>query len=395
MHTTLKRETDLDSIINSEIGGPHISIFLPVHPDTRSETINEDVIRFKNNLGNAKDKIIDSESYSDDLTKRINELEALSTDTTFWENQSLGLAIFVNKSDIHIIHLSFEVSEGSYIEEEFIVFPLLAMQALDYNLYVLNINTKQPTLYECTRDTVTEINDADLPDSLSDALQLDELNKAQQFHTGDGRGRAMFHGHGGNTGAKGEEVEKYLRLLANKVDLYLKKINAGSRNADAPLLLLGTSDRAPIVKDALEYDKIIHDEQNESLKDPIKEEILLKRCKNVIDNLIESQQKQLFNEIDEKLANELAVIGEEAIATACDMNNVERLLVPMLTKTNDSVRNGIKNEYKFMLPDAAKQWDQCARKVLACGADVLPLDREKSSDPQDLIGLCRFKLDLK
>lgn len=395
MDITLNSATDLTTLIEPKKDGARLSMYIPVHPQTRSETINEDTIRFGNVLAAAKEKLSkDSRPNAKAVLKQAAKVEDIFSNKSFWENQLRGLAVFVDDAEHHIVRLPYEVSEQALIEDHFIISPLVAMKQLISQLYILDVNTKSPALFEYKEGSVSEVNDAHLPPAMSEALQLDELNKAQQFHTGEGSRRAVYHGHGGDA-AKDNEVESYLRLLADKVDLYLKKLAVTQNDGNTPLVLMGSKDRVALLKEALEHDDVIEHASSASADSPRHHEQLQKTSEAIIDELMDSDQKQIVNELEEKHANELTVVGAQAIEKACAMNNVEKLLIPILKKTNDSVRNGIERQYKFVLPDSIADWDQTARKSIDCGALVRAIDSDNHSLPDEIIGICRFKLDLK
>lgn len=396
MHITLNRETDLSSLTESSNNTPSLSIYLPVHPRLRSETINEDAIRFKNSLRTAKEKL---NKNNDPKTKKVldelKHIEGMFSDKGFWENQSRGLALFINNKGHHLVHLPYEVSEHVFIESEFVVSPLLAMKQMDYRFYMLDVNTKSPSLYMYDKGNLNEVEDAKLPGTMSDALQLDELNKSQQFHTGEGGRRAVYHGHGGNTEAKQDEVESYLRLLAHKVDLYMKKIVASSNSDTAPLILLGSEDRVSYIKDALKYSAVTEHTLATEGESPMQHQQLLKAVEDFAGRSIDLMQQKLANEWQEKYANEMSVTGVQEIKTACKMNNVDKVLVPILALTNDSVTEGAQRQYKFVLSDSISAWEQAARKSIDCGATVYAIDPKEHSLPEDILGLCRFKVEIK
>ncbi len=386
MNTVLKTSTKLKGLLQTNPTGRHVSLYLPTHPSSRSETINEDSARFKSLLKDIKNTP-DLHRHDQQVFSTIEKLEKLITDRTFWSKQTAGLAIFANDKQQHIFHLPFEVTQQSFVSNKFILTPLLAMQSMVEEVYLLEVNLKQPKLYHATASQLTRCTDADLPASLEEALQLDEVQQMQQFHSGEGHGRAMFHGHGGADDHKDKDIETYLRYLAKKVDIYLS-------DKKLPLLLVGTKPRTTSLRKKIAYKHTTKQEITGNFDTSQEEKMLLAEVQELFTKKIDQDQKQLIAEFKSAYGKELAVAGQAAVDQAAKMDNIKTLLVPMLRKTKDSVRQKTHENYIFDLPNELPNIEDSVRACHATKAEVLPIKIKKTTLDNDVVAICRYKITL-
>lgn len=386
MNTTLTQSTNLKKLLDTDKTQRQLSIYLPTHPSSRSETINEDSARFKSLLKTIKNNP-DLHRHDPQVLATLKQLEKLITNRTFWSKQSAALAVFANEDKQHIFHLPYEVTEQSFVSNKFIISPLLAMQTAMAKFYLIEVNTKQPKLFHATPSQLKTIDDADLPGSLEDALQLDEFQQMQQFHTGEGHGGAMFHGHGGADDHKDKDIQTYLRLLAKKIDAYLK-------NSKTPLIVVGTKTRTSSLKKQLKYKFVADDEITGSYDSPQNEQLLLKHVTKIVDSHLDADLKKLESSFKSAYGNELAVASKAAVDQAAEMDNVESLLLPLLRKTNDSIREESSEHYIFDLPNDLANIEDTVRACHAVKAAILPTLHKKTTSSDDVAAICRYKVTL-
>ncbi len=386
MQTTLTQSTSLKNLLDTDKTQRHLSIYLPTHPSSRSETINEDSSRFKSLLKNIKNNP-EQHRHDPQVHATLKYLEKLITNRMFWSKQSAGLAIFAFEDQQHIFHLPFEVTEQCFVSNKYILSPLLAMQAISTDLYLAEVNIKQPKLYRAAPSELQKCEDADLPGSLEDALQLDEFQQMQQFHTGEAHGGAMFHGHGGANDQKDKDIHTYLRLLASKIDSYVK-------NSKTPLILVGTKTRTASLRKQLKYKFVADDEITGSYDSPQEEQLLLSHAQQIINTTIDSNLKKLQSAFSSAYGNELAVASKTAVDQAAEMDNVESLLLPMLRKTNDSIRDVSSQQYIFELTNDLPNIEDTVRACHAIKAAILPIKNKKTPSDDDVAAICRYKVTL-
>lgn len=85
----------------------------------------------------------------------------------------------------------------------------------DGSFYLLMLERSNVKLYECNRDSFTEIIIEDcIPETKQDVVGHDYEQKNLQFRTGQaGEGRAMYHGQEAATGKRKNEITRYLRAI--------------------------------------------------------------------------------------------------------------------------------------------------------------------------------------
>ena len=376
-HRLLTHHSQLNELLTASSPERHVSIYLPTQPNSSSETINEDATRLKSLIATIKKDVGD---------QLFEQLEKLVADQSFWRDQGYGLAIFANSKQIISYRLPLEVTSQAFVSDKFIVSPLLALQALVDERYLLEVNLKQPQLYHAVNLSVSLCEDADLPGDLKDTLQIDEFQRTQQFHTGEGKGRAMFHGHGGADDQKDNDTDAYLDFLAKKADAYLK-------DKQAPLLLAGTKTRTTALRKKMTYKFVANDEITGNFDAPQPEQALSSELQKITRSTIDQQLLEIKEAFESAYGNEIAVVGKTAIEQAASMDNVKTLLLPMLRKTNDSVRQNAGNNYLFELTDDLTSMENTVRACHKVKAEVLPVSVNDTTPHNDPVAICRYKID--
>ena len=376
-HRSLTQSSKLNELLTTSSTGQHISLYLPTQPNTNSKTINQDAARLKSLLVSVKQDIDEA---------LFKQLEKLIDNQSFWRGQSYGLAIFASGEQLISYRLPFEVTPHAYVSDIFVVSPLLAIQTLIDERYLLEINLKQPRIYKAVGLSVSVCEDADLPGDLKDTLQIDEFQRTQQFHTGEGKGRAMFHGHGGADDKKDNDIDAYLSFLAKKVDIYLK-------DKQSPLLLAGTKARAAALRKKLSYKSIADSEITGNFDAPQPEQALSAELEKLTHDVISQRLEQARTSFDSAYGNELAVVGQPAIDQAARMDNVESLLLPLLRKTNDSVRQNVSDNFLFELSDDLDSIESTVRACCQTKGKVLPVAIDGAMPNNDPAAICRYRIN--
>ena len=202
---------------------PSISIFLPTH--RAGQDTQQDPIRFKNLLREAELRLLDSGMGPRDVSTLLQPAQALLDDTHFWQHQRDGLAVFMASDEFHYFHLPFRVEELFVIARSYYVKPVLPLFTNNGHYYILAISQDAVRLFEGTRHSVGQIDLPDgTPESLDEALQIDDPEKQLQFHSGasqrtsqsksqGGIQSGMFHGQGPGDEEQKDRIERYLNLV--------------------------------------------------------------------------------------------------------------------------------------------------------------------------------------
>lgn len=192
-----------------------ISIFIPTHRAGKKVLQQEDALALKNQLKEVKNKLGKKGIHANDISKMTAPVQELIDNSSFWREQSDGLAIFLADGFSKTYTLPVYFKEFNYLSNSFYLKPLMPMFVGDGNFFLLMLERSNVKLYECTQHSFTEIDIDDLiPATKQDRVGFDYEQKNLQFRSGQtGSGQAMYHGQEAATGQRKNEIKKYLRAI--------------------------------------------------------------------------------------------------------------------------------------------------------------------------------------
>lgn len=191
-----------------------ISIFIPTHRAGKKVLQQEDSLALKNQLKEVKNKLTQKGFHADVVNKMTAPVQQLIDDSSFWREQSDGLAIFIADGFTKIYTLPIYFKEFNYVSNSFYLKPLMPMFVGDGDFYLLMQERSNVKLYACSQHSLTEIMIDDLiPETKQDIVGYDYEQKNLQFRTGQGTRQAMYHGQEAATGKRKNEIKKYLRAI--------------------------------------------------------------------------------------------------------------------------------------------------------------------------------------
>ncbi len=192
-----------------------ISIFIPTHRAGKKVLQQEDALSLKNQLKEVKNKLAKKGLHADAVNKMTAPVQKLIDDSSFWREQSDGLAIFIAEGFSKTYSLPIYFKGFNYVSNSFYLKPLMPMFVGDGEFFLLMLERSNVKLYECTKHSFTEISIDDLiPETKQDRVGFDYEQKNLQFRTGQaGTGQVMYHGQEAATGKRKNEIKKYLRAI--------------------------------------------------------------------------------------------------------------------------------------------------------------------------------------
>ena len=192
-----------------------ISIFIPTHRGGKKVLDGEDSLVLKNQLKDVKDKLSKRGLNSDVIDNLTKPVQELIDNSSFWREQSDGLAIFIADNFFEKYTLPVHFEEFNYISNSFYLKPLMPMFEGDGEFYLMLLDRSNVKLYQCTKHSFTEIIVDDLiPETKQDRVGFDYEEKNLQFRTSHaGSGQAIFHGQEAATGKLKNEIKKYFRAI--------------------------------------------------------------------------------------------------------------------------------------------------------------------------------------
>lgn len=217
---------------------PCVSLFMPTHE--AGPEIRQDPIRFKNLIREAEAQLVATgmrPELARQLLKPATELDR----GDFWRHQSQGLALFIAPEFCRFYRLPLPLEELVVVAAQFHLKPLMPLLSENQQFYILTLNQKQIRLLAATPYGVGELELANVPQTLEEALQYDETAKTGQFRIGTSRGGTAnpfqqpgsFHGQGSpDRDALYRDILQYFHQVDAALHEYL-------RDKHAPLVLAG------------------------------------------------------------------------------------------------------------------------------------------------------------
>lgn len=189
-----------------------ISIFIPTHRAGKKVLQQEDTLVLKNPLKEVKDKLAQKGMHADVINKITLPVQKLIDNSSFWREQSDGLAIFIADGIFEKYSLPVYFEKFNYISNSFYLKPLMPMFVGDGNFYLMMLDRSNVKLYQCTKHSLTEIIITDLiPETKQDRVGYDYEEKNLQFRTSHaGSGQVMYHGQEAATGKRKTKLKSIL-----------------------------------------------------------------------------------------------------------------------------------------------------------------------------------------
>lgn len=376
----ITRETILGLIEKAR--DPSISIFQPTH--VKGEQVQQDPIRFKNLLKQAEKKLADQNVDPATIERLLEEPRKLLDQPLFWQHADKGLAVFVTEDTFEYFRIPLSFREQVQVENHFLITPLIPMITLDGSYTVLCLSQKNIRLLKCTRNDVEPIELKEAPGSLDEYLKYDVNERHLQHHSGQGKGRAIFHGQGGSSDTDNKEVENYLKAVENEVTSILKKRND-------PLILAGVDDVVARYRKVNHYNRLMEQSVTGN-PDNISNTDIKNEGWEVIKSFF---LKDMYNDMDrfadltgsERQSDNLSKIVEAAY-----YGKVDSLFVPIgeqswgwFDRERDTVHHSTDQQNgEHDLINAA------AIKTISQGGNVYALDKEDMPNRASIAAIFRY-----
>ncbi|MBN3036096.1 MAG: hypothetical protein JW861_10965 [Bacteroidales bacterium] len=225
-----------------------ISIYLPTERAGKQVDQKHGQLRLKNHLKDLRSALEEKGLNENEIKEILTGPKELLEDVHFWRNQSDGLALFLQGSEMQFYTLPLHFESRTVVADHFYLLPLIPFFNDDGRFYLLVLSLSKVELFECSSHSITEVFIEDLtPENLEDVVGTDYKDKSLQHRSGQGGGAgAMFHGQGAGKDDKKMETEKFFRA----VDDGLMKL---LHNEDVPLLLACVDHHHPLYREITGY----------------------------------------------------------------------------------------------------------------------------------------------
>jgi hypothetical protein len=229
------------------VEGPCVSLFLPTHR-FGPETTTQDPLRLRNLIGAARSALSEAGIERRVIDEIVNPVSSLVDDTSFWQHQAGGLAVFSGRGRFERYRVTRSLAEEVTVAGSFRVRPLLASVPGDHSCFVLAVSQNAVRLFEATSNTMRWLDAESIPDSMTAALAFEDPERQLQSHSVGG-GDMAFHGHGMGAEIEKDAVERFLRAVDRGV------IDALGDARD-PLVLACDESYLPIYQSVTRYPNI-------------------------------------------------------------------------------------------------------------------------------------------
>ncbi len=243
----ISKQTIQDLVGKTEPNEFNISITMPTHKT--GEEVQQDPIRFKNLLKNVEEELESKGMKEDEIKELLKKPSQILDDLHFWNHADEGLAVYMNRSSYELYKLPYPLQERTYINNQFLITPLLPMISLSGTYKILAVSQKNIRMLHCRRDYAADVTPDDIFRSIEEFIE--EKPEVQiQLHTGSSREEGMFFGHGGSEEDKKVIVHKYLRGVEESVTRQLNQTME-------PMILAGTEEMVSMYRSINKYQRVL------------------------------------------------------------------------------------------------------------------------------------------
>ncbi len=228
-----------------------VSIYLDTH-EAGAET-RQDPIRLKNQLSEAEKQLAQLGLDGQEAQAILKPAADLIDDTSFWQHQKSGLALFLTRDQFQYYTVPLELETATFVDKRFYIKPLISLVTNDNLFYVLAASQNQVTLYQATRSHVHSVDLDGTPESLEVALRYDDPAESLQGHgTGRGGNQKVFHGQGSGKDSENTDILRFFHLVSDGVE----NVMGGQV---APLVFMGVDFLFPIYQQANKYPHLMEE----------------------------------------------------------------------------------------------------------------------------------------
>jgi hypothetical protein len=298
-----------------------ISIFIPTHRAGHQVNQMLDEKLLKNQLKELRTNLESRKMKGREIDALLKPVEDLLDDSSFWNLQSDGLAIFRTPNSFEYFTLPVPFVSFTFVSDHFYLKPLLPYLNDDGRFYLLALSLKDVKLYEGFPHNIQEM-DAEglLPERLEEAVGYDYKEKHLQFRTGQtGNEQTMYHGHGAGSEEEKDEIYKFFRAVNDGVMQVIK-------DKQLPLVVAAVDYLVPIYQKANEY-KYLRKEFISGNPEHVQKKELHKKAKDLLKDYFSKDKKEKLNAFEEALSNKKASYEVEEVVPAAINQRIDTLFI--------------------------------------------------------------------
>lgn len=203
---------------------PVVSIYLPTA--VKGADTRQGPVRMKNLVREAEQLLSQRGKPQEAAGRWLRPVAELIDDSSFWQHQGEGLAVFRWKDQLRTLGVPVAVDERVYVNGRPYLVPLLTPEARARSFALLALSLNDVRLLSCHDNRVDRLEAEGLPSDFASALErYIDTEKSVQYHSGASHARAaqprapIYHGQGaaGDQDTQQPHREEYLRLIDRAV----------------------------------------------------------------------------------------------------------------------------------------------------------------------------------
>jgi len=366
---------------------PCVSLYMPTTRAGR-ETLG-DHNHLKNLARQAETALTERGADSSEIESLLKPARERIANDEFWQHQSDGLALFLAPGFVaeHRLPESFE--SLAVVGPRFHITPLLPVLQGDGRYFLLAASLNKVRLFEGHKFGLFEIELDDLPESLQDALKIDEYTSALQYHTGHAAPdtSAMYHGQGASDDdvRKEDEIKQFFHRLSRALEDYLAAVRS-------PLVFAGVDYLFPIFRETCHYDHIV-EEPLKGNPDELDSAALHERAWEIAEPIFAGREAKVLDQYGHLAAKNQASSDLEEILAACRQGQVETLLLARGTQVwgqFDEESGSVTITEDRQDAAACDLLDLAARQVITQSGQVHIVDSDRMPNQSQAAALYRY-----
>jgi hypothetical protein len=360
-----------------------ISIYLPTHK--KGEQVQQDPIRFKNLLNQAKDQLNDHNVGDQEIEALMDEAKELLDKPLFWQHNDKGLAVFISEDKFEYYRIPHSFKERVMVDDHFLITPLVPMISLEGTFCILKLSQKDTQLFKCTRASVEEIELEKAPVSLEEFLKYDVNEDHLQHHSGQGaNAQAIFHGQGGARETNTEEIINYLKAIENEVTSVMRKRND-------PLVLAGVNEAVAEYRKVNHYSRLM-DQAVTGNPDPKNSEEIKDEGWKIIESYFLQDMYNDIKRFGDLSGSEMQSENLTKIVEAAYYGKIESLFVPVGEHSwgRFDMERDVVHHSKEPKNGEHDLINMAAIKTLTQSGNVYALDKEDMPNKASIAAIFRY-----
>lgn len=390
--------------LRQEATSPCISLFMPTHRG--GAEVQQDPIRLRNLLRQAEEQLEERGVDRGRWEEVLAAGRSLLDDNAFWQRQGDGLALFLAPGLVRDFRLSTPLPERVYVGDRIHLSPLLPLINNDGRFHILALSQKRVRVFEATRDSVRELELADVPRSVQEALNYDENERELQFHSAPatpqtnasrgrpsaagqnvhtGRSKAMFHGHGGADDDSKEQVLRFVQVLDDALARHLRK------QQPVPLVLAAVDYEQAMYRASSKHPQLVA-EGIEGNPDLLSGDELRQRALPLVEPLLRADQERAAAAFEELGGTERVSRDLEEVLKAATDGRVDTLFVdvsrPRWGRFDEGNRTVEVHDQRQ--PQDEDLIDRAASEALARGGSVFAVDGSELPGGGEVAAVFRY-----